>query len=189
MKPALKPSKTSVQLLELLYKLSQIKREELNIELFKGISKTFKVYSYLSDDDWFQNDLTPYFEDCFLEFAGKDGNLFCLWYYPDLVGEPPVVLIGQDGISCTVAPSLKDFICLNLMDIEPYYFETKPKDIWGELDLEYFKEELPKTYNDIINLRKVANEIIECDDYEQIMKRFKNHPKFHKWVEKVNSYE
>ncbi len=182
----MKPSKNAVHLLNLLHKLGQVKREELNIELFKGLSKSFKEYNYLSDDSWFKNDLTPYFKDRFLEFAGQDGNLFCLWYYPGLTGEPPVVLIGQDSNSCTVAPSLNDFICLNLMDMEPYYFETKPKNIWTALDLDYFKEELPKTYNDIVNLRNVANNEIECDDYKQIIKRFKNYPKFDKWIEKVN---
>ena len=181
-----KPSKHFEKLLDLLHQLNDVDTQEHNIylDLFNSGSK-YCTYNFLNDISWFNNDLTPYFEDQFVEFAGEgDGSSFCLWFYPDLVGEPPVVYIGSDYRFITVAPSMEDFICLKIQSQEPYFFEKKPKEIWEKLYID--KEDVPEIYNDVMKLKKVASTVIEnFRDRKSILKDFKKHPKFHKWVKKV----
>lgn len=38
------------------------------------------------------------------------GSLFCLWYYPELRGAPPVVFIGSEGDLALVANDAADFV-------------------------------------------------------------------------------
>jgi len=42
----------------------------------------------------------------------ETGGSFCLWYYPELKTEAPVVYIGDCGELAFVAPSFQDFVCL-----------------------------------------------------------------------------
>lgn len=47
----------------------------------------------------------------FIQF-GRDasGSLFCLWFYPELIEEPPVVFIGSEGDTYVVSNNSTDFI-------------------------------------------------------------------------------
>jgi len=183
-------SEKTIALLNLLYELGEVRTKEfhLNIELFSGDTQ-YEEYKFLSDSAWFENDLSPYFKDRFIEFGKEgDGSSFCLWYYPGLVGEPPVVHMGTDPVFCTMAPSLEDFICLLTSCLEaPDGYSTKPKEIWEKrvVDMEYLEEYIPDIYEDMTAYRKVIGNKIKCSKYKDIMKRFKEHPKFHKWVKKV----
>ena len=180
-----KPTERFEELLDLLHQLNDVETEEHSIylQLFNSGAK-YRPYNFLNDS-WFDHDMTDYFEDQFIEFAAEDdGSSFCLWFYEGLVGEPPVVYIGTDYEFCTVAPSMEDFICLKILNDEPSLFETKPKEIWEELYLD--EEDEPEIYNDVLKLKKVASSVIEnCRDRKSILKDFKMHPKFHKWVKKV----
>ena len=184
-----KPSAHFEKILDVLFALDGI---NYAIQLSNGPNK-FETYEYLKDTDWYEKDLSPYFEDQFIEFGGCDGSLYCLWYYPGLVGEPPVVYIGGDGDNCTLAPSIEDLISLLIYDREPYKFETEPNEIWGEIELddylEFLKEDEPETYQEILQMKQIASEAFPIRDYETIIKDFEKHPKFNEFVEKLEEKE
>ena len=60
---------------------------------------------------WFGSDKWSKSGDSFLQI-GQDGagSLFCLWFYPVLKEEPPVVFLGSEGESSLVASDTSDFI-------------------------------------------------------------------------------
>ena len=186
-----KPSAHFEKILDVLFALDGI---NYAIQLSNGPNK-FETYEYLKDTDWYEKDLSPYFEDQFIDFGGEsDGSLYCLWYYPGLVGEPPVVYIGGDGNNCTIAPSIEDLISLMIYR-EPYEFNTEPNEIWGEITielddyLEILKEDEPETYQEILQMKQIASEAFPIRDYETIIKDFEKHPKFNEFVEKLQEKE
>jgi len=178
------------KILDVLYALNGIAGE---IQLSKGSYK-FKTYEYLKDTGWWEKDLSPYFEDQFIDFGSEtNGSLYCLWYYPGLAGEPPVVYIGGDGNNFTIAPSIEDLISLMIYNDDPYQFGTKPNEIWEEIEiddyLEYLKEDEPERYQEILQMKQIASETFQIRDYKTIMKDFEKHPKFNKFVEKLQEKE
>ena len=62
-------------------------------------------------NSWFGNDTNDYGQHRFIEF-GMDGSGsgYCLWYYPELKGRPPVVLFESEGDFYFIAGSTQDFI-------------------------------------------------------------------------------
>ncbi len=185
-----KPSAHFEKILDVLHALNGIGGA---IGLYSGSYK-FKTYEYLKDTAWWEKDLSSYFEDQFIGFGEEsDGSLYCLWYYPGLVGEPPVVYIGSDGNNFTIAPSIEDLISLMIYNDEPYEFETEPNDIWEEIELddylEYLKEDEPERYQEILQMKQIASETFQIRDYKTIMKDFKKHPKFNKFVDKLQEKE
>ncbi|MBK4992976.1 hypothetical protein IAE39_001150 [Pseudomonas sp. S37] len=61
--------------------------------------------------DWFGGTRWSECGDCFVHF-GRDGSgsLFLLWYYPELISQPPVVFMGSEGECGLVADNIQDFI-------------------------------------------------------------------------------
>ncbi|WP_193165557.1 hypothetical protein [Microbulbifer hainanensis] len=59
---------------------------------------------------WFDGDKWKKEKYKIIKF-GQDGtgSSYCLWYYPELTGEPPVVFFGSEGELYNVAISVKEF--------------------------------------------------------------------------------
>ena len=62
-------------------------------------------------EDWFGYEDWNSTGDTFLQI-GVDGagSMFCLWFYPELAGDPPVVFIGSEGERGLVAEDLREFL-------------------------------------------------------------------------------
>jgi len=113
--------------------------------------------------------------DSLVQF-GMDGSgsMFCLWYYPNLKGEPPVVFLGSEGHSCLVSNNLNDFIkhtCSGKLFsdgewLDPYLDDEKEFD-W--LSLKNKAEKL---------IGKWSTSPEELRDTGKL-----NHPDFNAWAE------
>ena len=72
-----------------------------------------QTFSETSDalDMWLGGKKWRETEHNFIQF-GQDGcgSLFCLWFYPDLKGEPPVVFLGSEGERALISNSAHDFV-------------------------------------------------------------------------------
>jgi len=131
--------------------------------------------------------MSVHFQDKFIEFASEsDGSSFNLWYYPNLIGEPPVVYIGSDGPNSTIAASMKEFLCLLATSSEFNTLQKKPKDIWTKLHLEGLQDHVePEVYRGLKQRMEFASKALSCDSHKNLLKNIKEHPSFHEWVRKV----
>lgn len=190
----IEPSSNFKELLNLLHDINEVDVSDdfFYLQLYSGEYK-YEEYHFLRDDDWLQNDLSTQFGDRFIEFSGEtDGSKFCLWFYDGLVGEPPIVYFGSDANFVTIAPSMSEFICLLINCDIPDGYEKKPKNIWYKLDKESIaelKEDEPKVYAGFMKRKEIASTMITCDKHKNIIKNFKKHPKFHKWIKEVNQID
>jgi len=118
-------------------------------------------------------------EDTFLGFANSaDGGEYCLWLYPDLKGEPPVVFINLDWEHSLISSSFSKFIrdlgdkkVLNAsMDFGD---ESSP---WDEDEIALFEESTMSKKIELFNL-----------DFEKLLEEGKeeNHPSFYSWVAEI----
>jgi len=146
----------------------------------------YEVYS-LSDSeleetlgDWFGSNKWSKSGHSFLQF-GQDGtgSLFCLWFYPELKHELPVVFLGSEGESCLVSSNTTDFV-KQLTSGKLFYdgdwLEPEPEDEselnWNELKI--------KTMEYLGAINNTPEEIKE--------KAIKEHPGFSTWVESKVDY-
>ncbi len=124
---------------------------------------------------WFGSDSWASNGDSFVQF-GMDGtgSMFCLWYYPDLSGEPPVVFFGSEGERCLIATNINDFI--KQMSSGKLLFDGRFSDPDPEEQSEL----------DWSSLRCKAEEYLgpwELDPDEIQKLGVKEHPDFVSWVE------
>ena len=145
-------------------------------------------------DEWFGDGIRENGYD-FLEFGyNRAGDPYALWFYPELVGEPPVVLLDSDGDVKLLAPSLTDFLCL-LTDEQAITGNIESeKTVWYNIPNYQYKEiseenndfESPdevttKVIKEINELRSEISKIQECHNVSDIIKDFDRHPNFEKW--------
>ena len=147
-------------------------------------------------EEWFGDSFRENGYD-FLEFGyTRAGDLFALWIYPELKGEPPVVLLDSDGEVELLAPSLTDFLCL-LTDEQSISSEVEDgRTSWYKIYKHQYKEisdenvffensekvEI-KIKLEMKSLRSKISKIQECRSVSNIIKDFKRHPNFKKWFE------
>ena len=145
-------------------------------------------------EEWFEDDIREQGYD-FLDIGyNRAGDPYALWVYPELTGEPPVVLLDSDGDVELLAPSLIDFLCL-LTDENTIKGKTEiNKTIWYKIykyqyeeiseESDIFKssdEVATKIIKEINQLRSEISIIQECRSEEIIIKDFSRHPNFEKW--------
>jgi len=114
--------------------------------------------------------------DTFLGFANSaDGGEYCLWFYPELTGEPPVVFINLDWEHSLIASSFTEFIKRlgekKVLDSSmDFGDETSP---WDENDVTIFEDSDISQKVALFNL-----------DFEELLEEVKeeNHPSFYAWV-------
>lgn len=147
-------------------------------------------------EEWFEDGIRDKGYD-FLEFGyNRAGDPFALWVYPELTGEPPVVLLDSDGEVELLAPSLTDFLCLltdeqsitGKIDNDKIIWYNIPNYQYKEISEEndYFKnseEVATKVIEEIYILRSEISKIQECHSVLDIIKKFDHHPDFKKWFE------
>lgn len=133
-------------------------------------------------EEWFEEDLRENGYD-FLEFAyNKAGDPFALWIYPELEGEPPVVMLDSDGDVELLAPSLRDFVYL--LTNEDALFGDNEDDKLAWYKIYSFESEEVKAK--IKEEMKILNlELLKDDEasMEVVLKDFERHPNFKDWFE------
>ncbi len=99
---------------------------------------------------WFGHDNWKKDGGSFVQF-GQDGSgsLYCLWLYPGLTGEAPIVFFGSEGERSLVCGSTREFAALitsGLLPFEGGWVEPSEEDLneidWGvlkKLGLEHTK--------------------------------------------------
>lgn len=111
----------------------------------------------------------------FVQF-GQDGcgSLFCLWFYPELLNEPPVVFLGSEGERAVVSNNLNDFI-LQIASGKLFYDGG-----WLETNKEE-KEELDWT---LLSNKVKAHTGSTCDNPKELSElAIQKHPNLSNWVE------
>lgn len=107
---------------------------------------------------------------------GQDGcgSLFCLWFYPELDEEPPVVFFGSEGERAVVANCARDFV--KQMTSGKVFFDGS----WLEPD------EQEKGLLDWALLSSKAEEYLgeSCGEPQELSKlAANNHPDISSWIE------
>jgi len=130
-------------------------------------------------EEWFGEDFREKGYD-FLEFAyTRSGDPYALWIYPELKGEPPVVLLDSDGEIELLAPSLGDFLCL-LTDLDCVSGKIDDENLsWYniyETVTETMKQEME-------SLREEISKVEACRPLSEIVTDFNLHPNFKVWFE------
>ena len=125
---------------------------------------------------WFGHDQWKQDGGSFFQF-GQDGtgSLYCVWFYPGLEGEPPVVFFGSEGQRQLVSDNTNDFVVLITSGLLPFdgdWIEPSNEDI-KEIDWASLKE-----------LGQRHTGIKDIDVADLINKAKKNHPSFKEWVSK-----
>jgi len=184
------PSKSIESQLKFLSEIMNIYIGEEDFDIqFGPKSNIYGKSNILSDTSWFNNDISAYFEDEFIEIAGEsDGSSYLLWYYPKLIGEPPIVYLTSDGDGSTIAPSMTEFICLLANSGDFYPRGKKSKDIWTKLHpdyLEVIQDSDPVAYKGRMKRMELAKTTLSCNSFSNILKNFKKHPNFHEWLNKA----
>ncbi|PRQ03474.1 hypothetical protein ENSA5_15040 [Enhygromyxa salina] len=109
------------------------------------------------------------------------GGQFGLWHYPELDGEPPVVLLGSEGSAAVLADSLLDFVRQTCAGMQWYPFEGE----WNPIDEDEIDED-DEYALDLAGLRARADAELGpwTETSEAMMKRgVERHPDFKAWVE------
>lgn len=79
--------------------------------LLGGVDLEVVSPSPFDASSWFEDRLDEYRQHLFIQFAADgSGSGFCLWYYPTLTGQPPVVFWGSEGDFHFVAGNAQDFM-------------------------------------------------------------------------------
>ena len=163
-----------------LYNLYQLK----DIELHGSFEECEIV------EEWFEEDFRAKGND-FLEFGyNRAGDPYALWIYPELKGEPAVVLLDSDGEVEMLAPSLNDYLCL-LTNYECITGQIDNDKIHG---YEIYKFDMEDLINDDFkDLEAVKNKLKEeialinkhqeCRSVSEIIKDFDRHPNFKEWFD------
>lgn len=114
-------------------------------------------------------------QDKFIEFAGRDGIIYALWYYPELKGEPPVIKFTEYYPS-VIASSLEEFVCrLGRESIKNQYsfeyWSGEMAERFDETDFEKAEKLLEENYN---YFRKRLAKVVNCalfKNHAELMKR------------------
>lgn len=141
---------------------------ETNRQTFSETSDTLDLW--LGGSKWRETGYS------FIQF-GQDGcgSLFCLWYYPELSGEPPVVFFGSEGERALVSNNASDFvkqITSGKIFYDGNWLDPEDDD----------KDELDWTL-----LAKNAEAYIgsQCKDPEELSKlAAASHPDISEWIER-----
>ncbi|MBL4900896.1 MAG: hypothetical protein JKX76_14900 [Colwellia sp.] len=126
-------------------------------------------------DCWFGGSKWRGSNHAFLQF-GQDGcgSLFCLWFYPDLQGEPPVIFLGSEGERSIVANNCNDFVkqvASGKVFCDGNWLEPEDEDE-DELDWDLLKQRAKSYLGEI------------CDDPNKLRDlAISRHPNLSDWVE------
>ncbi|MCB9795502.1 MAG: hypothetical protein H6741_22580 [Alphaproteobacteria bacterium] len=112
---------------------------------------------------------------------GQDGtgSLYCLWFYPGLVGEPPVIFFGSEGETDLVADSAADLARALASGFEWWPYERA----WNPAEEEDEEVEDAGTLADM--RAAVEARLGPWDEAPSAMhaRALKRHPDFPAWVE------
>ncbi|MCT7357887.1 hypothetical protein [Thalassolituus pacificus] len=136
-----------------------------------------QTFSETSDvlDMWLGGKKWRETEHHFIQF-GQDGcgSLFCLWYYPELKGEPPVVFLGSEGERALVSNSAHDFV----MQI------TSGKVFYDGSWLDPHDEDKDELNWDLLSKKAKSYLGSLCDNPSELTKSAQaKHPDISSWIE------
>jgi hypothetical protein len=121
---------------------------------------SMEIYGLEKETDFLKRmwdvDLSPYFKDEFYAFSTEgDGTVFAFWVYPELQGEPPIVVLPSHGEEVTLlAANLNDLVCKMIHNIG-FNGGWHCEGIDGvplKEDLENFYDEIASDYEDDISV-------------------------------------
>lgn len=172
-------SSTSSKALEILYK-SDLSRfynhESFEIKMldfqahneFKDESESFKEWLIGSPID---NSVILEFskrEDKFFEFASGNEIWYVLWFYPGLVGEPPVIKFEGAYNPTVIAGSIGEFVCQLITDTD------SELETYAEPSLFDFNTKI--LLKDYSNFKKRVSNEIGCAAYKNHKEQMTRHP-------------
>ena len=128
---------------------------------------------------WFGNSKWSENGDRFIQF-GMDGtgSMYCLWFYPNLSAEPPVVLFGSEGERFLVASNVDDFIrqlSSGKLFCGGHWLEPNDEEK-VELDWSYLKTKAVEYLGEWVDTPETIRDKAELA-----------HPSFSAWVEDKSS--
>lgn len=161
---------------------------------------SMEIYGLEKETDFLEKmwdiDLSPYFKDGFYAFSTEgDGTLFAFWVYPELQGEPPIVVLPSHGEEVTLlAENLNDLVCKMIHNIG-FNGGWHCEGINGvplEEDLEDFYDEIAYGYEDDITVEEAkilveknrqlfkekAEKMIDFKTKEEVETSIKKQPSF-----------
>lgn len=135
---------------------------------FKDESVSYKEWLIGSPPD---NVITLDFSkrsDSFFEFTSGNDAYYVLWFYPGLVGEPPVIKFESGYNPSVIAGSMGEFLCRLIIDIDtelatyapPTFFDFKTKAL----------------LKDYANIKKRVNTEMECSVDNSHKEQMIRHP-------------
>ena len=124
---------------------------------------------------WFNTDSKIDEKDRFYKLAtDSSGAIFYLWFYPELKGEPPVVVITlSDGSADNVTDNMTDFSCSFILGETlsgENLYNLKPSNI---VKIKQYKTEMLNTLNCTSKTKSQVWDSIK-------------HPKFNEWLDKLD---
>lgn len=109
-------------------------------------------------------------KDRFFKFARDEyGAVLYLWYYPELKGEPPVVLSDvSDDAADSVTENITDYVCSLIQGGDDIY----KKNASSLEEVEAYKKQLLKS--------------LDCKAKPKVFFGLEKHPKFDEWLDKLD---
>ena len=163
----------------------------------------FRKMEYINE--WFGFDVSDKMEATFIEFAqDASGGTYALWFYPNLIGKPPVVFFGSEGSTNILASSFKDFICLLVNGKILRREAAEGENIWDDNLYDFEYEDILESYKNLKNIDGVKNALaqdltafktkiskkISCNNIETILSKLDQQPNFTAWVNNfIKKYE
>jgi len=133
-----------------------------------------KFTEFKKTNEWFEIDRKYLEKDKFYQFAtDKDGASYYLWFYPELSGEPPVVVINMSDYSAdSVTENIEDLVCSLIKGETLSGGKTYNHKSEKFLEVETYKKNILKELN--------------CAKKIEVWSGLHQHPKFEEWLEEID---